>query len=81
MSEFIEIPSDACADDPTQQVLNIRHREDFVSLKVAYEGASNENKVSFTFEGNELLTHYAKYLIEYLEGKGADNFPSRGGSA
>jgi hypothetical protein len=26
-------------------------------------------KTSFMFEGNEFLVNYAKYLLEYLEGK------------
>lgn len=77
MSEFIQVDG----DDATQSVLNIKCHEDFVALKAAYESALNEDKTSFTFQDGELLIHYAKYLIEYLEGRGADELPSRGGSA
>lgn len=36
-------------------------------LKMAYTNATTRGDVIFTFEGNELLTQYAKYLIEYLD--------------
>lgn len=32
-----------------------------------YEIAVKEEKESFIFLGHELMTRYAKYLIEYLE--------------
>jgi hypothetical protein len=32
-----------------------------------YENAVKLGKESFVFEGSELLTSYAKYLIEYLK--------------
>ena len=35
-------------------------------LKKAYEAAVKENKNSFIFEGNEFVTGYAKYVLEYL---------------
>jgi len=35
-------------------------------LKDAYAVAVTEGRDQFTFEGHELLTSYAKYLIEYL---------------
>lgn len=38
-------------------------------LKEAYDIAVKEGKESFVFEGHELLTSYAKYLIEYLKDK------------
>ncbi len=36
-------------------------------LKNLYNKAIKENKESFTYNGDEYLTSYAKYLIEYLE--------------
>lgn len=38
-------------------------------LKQAYKKAVADKKEQFTFYGNELLTSYAKYLIEYAETK------------
>lgn len=36
-------------------------------LKSCYNTAIKENKESFIFKGDEYLTTYAKYVIEYLE--------------
>ena len=36
-------------------------------LRKAYDLAVKENKKMFIFDGNELLTKYAKYLLEYLD--------------
>jgi hypothetical protein len=38
----------------------------FLSLKNEYQNAVETSKNTFMFEGNQLLTNYAKYLIEYL---------------
>ena len=38
-------------------------------LKKAYEKATSESKDMFTFESNDYVTNYAKYLNEYLEEK------------
>ena len=38
----------------------------FLRLKNEYKNAINDSKDTFIFEGNELLTNYAKYLIEYF---------------
>lgn len=35
-------------------------------LKVAYNKARQNNLEVFTFDNHDLLTDYAKYLIEYL---------------
>jgi hypothetical protein len=43
--------------------------EDFERLKVAYKDAVARGMEVFVFEGNDLYTGYAKYLIQYLEGK------------
>jgi hypothetical protein len=37
-------------------------------LKKAYDRARLKGEHQFMFEGKALLTNYAKYLIEYLEG-------------
>jgi len=38
-------------------------------LQVAYDKAVAAGDDQFVFEGHELLTQYAKYLLEYLETK------------
>ena len=38
----------------------------FSRLKNEYKNAVNGSKDTFIFEGHELLTDYAKYLIEYF---------------
>lgn len=38
-------------------------------FKTAYDNAVAADSVDFVFEGNEFLTEYARYLIEYLEKK------------
>ena len=38
----------------------------FTRLKKEYKTAVQSSKDIFIFDGNELLTSYAKYLIEYL---------------
>ena len=39
----------------------------FKQFKKAYEDASSKGKEQFTFEGNDVLVSYAKYLIQYVE--------------
>ena len=41
----------------------------FARFKIAHKKAVDEKKESFMFDGNEVVTSYAKYLIEYLGGK------------
>lgn len=41
----------------------------FASLKRAYEHAVEIKAEAFTFEGQVILTSYAKYMIEYLSTK------------
>lgn len=43
-------------------------KKKYRGLKKAYNNAVNDNQDSFTFDKNEYLTAYAKYLLEYLEG-------------
>ena len=38
----------------------------FSRLKTEYQKAVDNSKNTFMFDGNELLTDYAKYLIEYF---------------
>jgi hypothetical protein len=42
-------------------------REKYNSLKLIYDKSVSENKEQFVWEGQILLTSYAKYLLEYLE--------------
>ena len=39
----------------------------YEGFKKEYENAVQNNIQMFIFEGNEYLTGYAKYLIEYLK--------------
>lgn len=38
-------------------------------LKIAYKNAVHSKEEVFTFDNQEYLVAYAKYLIEYLESK------------
>jgi len=38
-------------------------------LKLAYDYAVKEGQEQFDFEGEVFVTAYAKYVLEYLEGK------------
>lgn len=38
----------------------------FEEFEAAYNEAVKNNKTQFTFEGNEVLVTYGKYLLEYL---------------
>lgn len=38
-------------------------------LKREYSEAAADKQETFMFNGNELVTGYAKYLIEYLDGE------------
>lgn len=42
---------------------------EFITLKRLYKIAQRNNKEKFLFKGREVLTDYAKYLIQYLEDK------------
>jgi hypothetical protein len=40
---------------------------DAKKLKKEYDNAVKDSKKTFIFEGRELLTDYAKYLLEFLK--------------
>ena len=42
-------------------------KEKMQSLEASYQQALREGKKQFTFEGHELLTDYAKYVLMYLK--------------
>jgi len=44
-------------------------QETFKNLKQEYRKAVQDKKEIFVFQGHELLTEYAKYIIEYLNSK------------
>lgn len=44
-------------------------REKLRLFKLSYAEALSQNLERFNFEGNVFLVSYAKYLIEYLDGK------------
>lgn len=39
----------------------------FAEFKSLYEKSVKDEKESFEFQGHEVLTSYAKYVIQYLE--------------
>ena len=41
-------------------------REVYLRLKKRYEQAVAAGEETFVFDGHELLTNYAKYLLEYM---------------
>ena len=44
-------------------------KSDLIDLKTHYQQAIDDSQEQFTWQDNELLTSYAKYLIEYLNNK------------
>lgn len=42
-------------------------KEKYLSLKLLYDKAVSEGRETFWFENNQLLTSYAKYLLQHLE--------------
>jgi hypothetical protein len=42
-------------------------QDDLIQFKKLYEQAIRDEKEIIIFKGDEYLTSYAKYLIEYLE--------------
>ena len=42
-------------------------QEAFKKFKELYEKSAEEGKESFEFDGHEVLTLYAKYVIEFIE--------------
>lgn len=45
------------------------NKQTLKELKDRYNQAVEAEEETFDFKGGELLTEYAKYLIEYLEGQ------------
>jgi hypothetical protein len=45
------------------------NEEKILRLRAAYEKAVRDERTVFIFDGDKLLTTYAKYLLEYLEWK------------
>ena len=43
------------------------NKDTYVRLKNEYNKSVKNNITVFIFDGHELLTEYAKYLIEYLK--------------
>lgn len=41
----------------------------FQNFKIEYENALKKEQSIFIFQGNEILTGYAKYVIEFLNSK------------
>ena len=44
-------------------------KQGLISLKKSYQQAVKSKKKSFRFDGKEMVTGYAKYVIEYLQVK------------
>lgn len=47
---------------------------DVKGLREEYEKALKENEKYFKYKEIKFYTNYAKYLLEYVEGKGKDSF-------
>lgn len=45
------------------------NQESFKNFKKEYNSAVKNNQEMFVFDGNDFLTSYAKYVIEYLKTK------------
>jgi hypothetical protein len=43
--------------------------KDYLELKRQYENAVSEGSDQFEFQGVELLTTFAKYLLEFLQNR------------
>jgi len=43
--------------------------EEYKDFKKLYEESVKSNAEQFTFKGRPVLTAFAKYVIEYLDGK------------
>lgn len=43
------------------------NQQNISEFKMLYNGAVNEGKELFIFNGSEVLTDYAKYVIEYFD--------------
>lgn len=41
--------------------------DDYPKIKRLYNKAVKEDEEIFTYKGQEILTQYAKYLLEYME--------------
>lgn len=42
-------------------------KENYLDFKMCYDNAVKESKEQFQFNGIDVLTSYAKYVIEYIE--------------
>ncbi len=43
------------------------NQQNILEFKKLYNNAKNEGKELFIFNGSEVLTDYAKYVIEYFD--------------
>lgn len=50
-------------------VIGKQAAEEIKKFKELYNQAVAENKTSFMYNNQEVLTNFAKYYIQYLEGK------------
>lgn len=62
---FINWESNDMAETPMVEF----NKAKLIKFKKAYDKAEKADTESFVFEGNEYILGYAKYLIEYLEGR------------
>lgn len=71
-SDYGHLAIDLGKDRQEKTEVNLRtklriSREDIKELKKKYNEAVKNEETVFEFQGQQLLTTYAKYLIEYLE--------------
>lgn len=50
-----------------QPVQNTITKENYPAFKKEYEKAVSSDEKVFWFEGQQVLTDYAKYLVQYVE--------------
>lgn len=49
--------------------MNYITEANYPAFKKAYEQATRDKQDTFMFEGQEILTAYAKYVVMYVEGR------------
>ncbi len=52
-------------------------KQAYLNLKQLYDEAVLEKRDQFLFQGKDILTAYAKYLLEHLRNQGIDNSGSK----
>ena len=54
---------------PTPNMMMTFDRAKFEDMQAAYISATSDKKLTFWFDGQQFSTAYAKYFLEYLDGR------------